>query len=465
VSEALVDPTLDDPFLMGDNEGLGGRLGDHVRQQGSWWTPLRVTLVLLGGSLLIGYFQKLPCRDTSTWKDQFQFTHVCYTDVLASWTSYGLNNGAVPYFGFNTPYPPLTGWLMGLAAFIAGRFPQEVRSGVYFDVTVVLLTICAVVVVITTALLASKKRPWDALMVAVAPVMIMQAFTNWDMLSLAFMGVAMVMWSRRLPLWTGVWLGLAVGAKFWPLLLLLGLLMLCVRAGQMRAWTTTAVTTLATWAAISVPLLILAPDGAKEFWRTNIARGPDWDSLWLPIDTALGWGADTINWRVIVVLVVVTAGVVFIVFRAPRRPRVAQVMFVLLALFMVFGKVFSPQDALWLTPLAVLARPRWRAFLTWQISEVALTVLRMLMLVGLDKADKGLPRGWWYVTVGVRDLTLLILVAFVIREMWNPARDVVRADGEDDPAGGVLNDSVDHVLVLEPVAVGVGQEVPERLDD
>ena len=126
-------------------------------------------------------------------------------------------------------------------------------------------------------------------------------------------------------------------------------------------------------------------------------------------------------------------------------------MFVLLALFLVLGKVFSPQDVLWLTPLAVLARPRWRAFLVWQATEVFLAIMRMLLLVGLENVDKGLPRGWWYVTVGVRDIVLLVLVAFVVREMLEPDLDVVRETGDDDPAGGVLDGVPDRQAQLPRV--------------
>ena len=453
MSGAPIEPTLDDPLLIGAAEGLGGPAGDHVRHGASWWSPLRVTLVVLAGSLIAGYLQKLPCRDTTQWKDQFQFTHVCYTDVVASWSAYGLDVGSLPYFGFATPYPPLTGAVMGVAAAIARVIPGASAVGTYFDVRVLILALSAVIVVITTAVLASRRRPWDALLVALSPVLILQAFTNWDVVAVALLGIAMVAWSRGSPAWAGVWLGLATGTKFWPLLLLLALLMLCWRAGKMREWSIMAVTTLAAWAAVSVPLMILAPDGFGEFWRTNIDRGPDWDSLWLPFNDVVSWGSSVAatNARIVIALVVVTIALAVVVHRAPRRPRVPQVMFVLLALFLVLGKVFSPQDVLWLTPLAVLARPRWRAFLVWQATEVFLAIMRMLLLVGLENVDKGLPRGWWYVTVGVRDIVLLVLVAFVVREMLEPDLDVVRETGDDDPAGGVLDGVPDRQAQLPRV--------------
>ena len=56
--------------------------------------------------------------------------------------------------------------------------------------------------------------------------------------------------------------------------------------------------------------------------------------------------------------------------RAPRRPRLAQLCFLVVALFLLTSKVWSQQFVLWLIPLAVLARPRWGAFLAWQVAEI-----------------------------------------------------------------------------------------------
>ena len=42
----------------------------------------------------------------------------------------------------------------------------------------------------------------------------------------------------------------------------------------------------------------------------------------------------------------------------------------MIALFLVTSKVWSQQFTLWLLPLIVLARPKWGAFLFWQVAEV-----------------------------------------------------------------------------------------------
>ena len=55
---------------------------------------------------------------------------------------------------------------------------------------------------------------------------------------------------------------------------------------------------------------------------------------------------------------------------AERRPRLPQLVFLVVAAFLLTNKVYSPQYVLWLMPLAVLARPRWRDLLIWQAGEV-----------------------------------------------------------------------------------------------
>jgi hypothetical protein len=42
-----------------------------------------------------------------------------------------------------------------------------------------------------------------------------------------------------------------------------------------------------------------------------------------------------------------------------------------------------------------------------------------------------------------RLVTLVVLVGYVVRDILVPARDAVRADGSDDPDGGVFDHSPD----------------------
>jgi uncharacterized membrane protein len=131
-------------------------------------------------------------------------------------------------------------------------------------------------------------------------------------------------------------------------------------------------------------------------------------------------------------------GVGVLVWKAPWRPRVGQVAFLLVAGFVLLNKIDSPQYALWLVPLAVLARPRWASLLIWQVTEVVLGAANLYTLIAQGHPQQGLSIDAYLVVVVFRDLVLCWLMALVVREVLNPRRDIVRNDGVDDPAGGLL---------------------------
>jgi uncharacterized membrane protein len=104
----------------------------------------------------------------------------------------------------------------------------------------------------------------------------------------------------------------------------------------------------------------------------------------------------------------------------------------------MFNKIDSPQYALWLVPLAVLARPRWASLLVWQGAEVLLGAANLLLLAHAVNPDHGLSLNVYCVFVVLRDLVLAGVMALVVRDVLRPEGDIVRRDGVDDPAGGVL---------------------------
>jgi hypothetical protein len=214
-------------------------------------------------------------------------------------------------------------------------------------------------------------------------------------------------------------------------------------------------------AALAPHVSATAPDGtavvgvnaAYRFVELNRSRAADWDTLWFVLQEATGTSLDgeqppgaapsRLNAAVAVALVAGLGGVVVLALRAPRRPRLPQLLFLVVVVFLLTNKVWSPQFSLWLVPLLALARPRWRSFLAWQATEAVLLLARFWFFLGNDDPAEGIGTGWFLTAVLLRDAVLLGIAGLVVRDVLQPRHDVVRRDGDDDPAGGELDGAPD----------------------
>jgi uncharacterized membrane protein len=246
-------------------------------------------------------------------------------------------------------------------------------------------------------------------------------------------------------------------------MLVVVLALLALRTGRWAAWLRTAVAAAVTVLVVLVPWAVTNVDGLRPAygsWRDSAAG---YGSLWLLPQTlfaepqprwvrALGLHPVTFSPGMVTtlavtgLLVAVAVGLV-LTLAAPRRPRVAQVAFVVLALVVLTGKAWPVQASLWLLPLAALARPRWRDHLVWAGAEAAYFVAVWLFIAAASNPDRGLPGPWYGTLLLVRVAALSWVVAVVVRDMWRPAGDPVRASGDDDPLAGPL-DGADDALIL-----------------
>src|SRR5690606_16406192 len=298
-------------------------------------------------------------------------------------------------------------------------------------------------------------RPWDGLLVALAPAFALTATINWDLLAVALTAAAMLMWSRGRALAFGVLLGLATAAKLYPFLLLGPLLVLCWRAGRWREFGTALGGAVVAWAVVNGPVMLFAFDGWSKFYTFSQERGVDFGSFWLIMaqNSSDPLSTETVNTLATLLMLLCCAGVAALGLMAPRRPRFAQLAFLIVAAFILTNKVYSPQYVLWLVPLAALARPKWRDFLIWQACEVAyfLGIWMYLAYTTSGDAHKGLPADGYHWAIGLHLLGTVYLCVMVVRDILLPERDPVRRSGDDDPSGGVF-DGAEDAVVFGPAA-------------
>jgi len=425
----------------------------------TWWTPLRVLVALSGLGYALGYLLDLSCR-ANNWASPDRYEHLCYSDIPPLYSLRGFADGLIPYLQTKPgemplEYPVITGAFMQVAALFTGgivRIADGLDAAVvFFDVNVALLFTPLVIAVMATALTV-RRRPWDAALVALAPTVVVASTINWDMLPLAFAGVALVLWSRRYPFAAGLALGLAIASKFYPLFFLGAFAVLTIRTGKWRAFGLLLGGTALAWLVVNLPVALANFDGWSFFYRFSQERGEDFGSPWFAM-SQYGLGsipADVLNSVSSGAFLALCLGIAVLALLAPRRPRLAQLLFLIIAAFVVTNKVYSPQYVLWLVPLAALARPRWRDFLIWQAGELLYFAAIWWFLVGYGIQDtKGLTPQWYATAVMIHILATVFFAFLVVRDILRPEHDPIRTDGfvedRDDPGGGVFDGAPDAV--------------------
>ncbi|MDX6354714.1 MAG: hypothetical protein QOF98_1617, partial [Streptomyces sp.] len=320
---------------------------------------------------------------------------------------------------------------------------------IYWIVNSAMLLICAVVLVVCVAR-TNRRRPWDGLFIALSPALALTATINWDLFAVALAAAGMMMWSRGRPVPAGVLIGLATAAKLYPVLLLVALFVLCLRAGRLRAWSAALGGAVVSWLVVNLPVMLLAPHGWAQFYTFSRTRPTDYGSFWLIIMERTGNPINGVDAYATALMLMLCAGIVALALYAPRRPRFGQLAFLFVAALLISNKVYSPQYVLWLLPLAVLARPRWRDLLIWQGAEV-LYFLGIWMRLAYVTGTKhhGLTADAYHLAIAIHLLGELYLCALVVRDIMLPEYDPLRQNGEDDPGGGVL-DGAEDVFVLAP---------------
>ena len=458
-------PATSDGFVRGLSQAIGGPLGDHAVRPGArtgrFWTATRIIMALCCLTLALHWVQKSPCRD-GDWQQNVQYTRFCYTDVLALYYAEGLNEGKVPYRDHPVEYPVVTGYFMGalgLPVHAAGeRYPSINQGTWFYDANALVLSALAVATV-GVILALRRRRPWDAAIFAVSPILFITATVNWDFLAIGLAAFGLYAWVKRRPVLAGVLLGLGGAAKLWPLFILGPLLVLGLRSGRMREWASAFAAAVVAWVAVNVPVFLLYRESWNRFFDLNTERPVDWGTLWYIgrfLDTKWNTGAPgdqgpfqwlsdhipTLNTLSYALFFLCCAGIAALGLLAPRRPRLAALAFLVVAAFLIFSKVWSQQYVLWLLPLIVLARPRWGAILAWTVAEIGYFTAFYAELLGAG-GKPVIPEGTFVLASSLRLITVAVLCGLVIREIWRPELDVVRQSYSDDPDGGIFDGAPD----------------------
>lgn len=500
-----VAPAETEPAARKFIDFLGGPVDKHGRLAGSrWFHPVQVIVSVAMLFLAGGFLTKAHCTrgsinpDTGAidldWSGNRAYVSACYNDIIPLFSGRGLDTGGFPYaYSWQEDdvtryleYPVLTGYFQGIMGWLArvSYAPVEAVSkylvpvpmaGWYFILTVLVLSLFWVATVRMACALAGR-RIWDIMLVAASPLVLVHAFTNWDILAIFFAVAGLLLFARGRTAWAGVAIGLGTATKLWPLFLLGAIIVLALRLRRFRALIIVAITTAVTWLVVNLPVMLAYPEAWNEFNRLNSTRSWEWTTIYaVAARLTLFDGFDPdgaevpqiLNTVSLALFIASCVAIAILGLVVKRQPRMAELVFLIIAAFLLFNKVWSPQYSLWLVIPAVLAFPRWRLLLTWMTVDMLVWPVLMWHMHGAD--NNGLPAEFLDVVVLTRTGLIVVLVVCVVRQMLgknlpgqqlsgdrNHADPVYRAHNGYDPLAGPLQ------VTPEKAAEHVGgQQTPE----
>jgi hypothetical protein len=285
-----------------------------------------------------------------------------YSDVLH------LYDAAVapgwPYLDRAVEYPVLTGLFLKLAAALRPDVPG------YYAATCAGLGALALA---ATFLLEDLAPDRGRLLLrwSLSPSLFFFLVYNWDMLAVFCAVAALACAARGRAAAAGACLALGFSAKLYPIV---GLPALLIATRGTRARLAALAGFAAAAAAVNVPFMWASLPNWLYVFAFNGAHPPNADSLWSLARVALGIrSVGAINAASLAAFAVLLA---FALWRLRRRPLVELTYGATLA-FLLAGKMFSPQYALWLLPFfALLPAPR-RWIAAFELSNLAVLFLAL----------------------------------------------------------------------------------------
>jgi uncharacterized membrane protein len=369
----------------------------------------RVILLLAIFASLFSFAKFSHC-EKSVWAGPDQYIHACYSDLPALFSERTFGKGQWAFSGGDqaVEYPVLQGVVMWATAQVSPDGPVS-----YFNFSAILIAL----LFIASVMVMFRARPDFAVIYALAPTEILALYINWDLWAIVTMLLSIYWFDRKREFASAAILGVSIATKFFPIVLLLPIVIIYLRREEIREAIQYCVIALGIFIVINIPFALTTPEGWWRFFDLNLHREADWGSIWYAL-SVFGINLTHINYLTLLTLLIGIALVAIFMLQSKEILSLSESAIFIFIVLMTVSKVYSPQYVLWLTPLALLALKDKRDlswFWFWQIAEVIYHFAIWQHLALLTGAHFGLPVKAYAVITIVRILAALSMAIALAR--------------------------------------------------
>jgi uncharacterized membrane protein len=346
------------------------------------------------------------------------YVHACYTDIPALFSERGLDTNTFPYSSATNSfeYPPVIGLGNWLISFIT---PSSDSHRFFFDINAVLISALFFI----SAFIVRKIAPTYQYIFPLVPAVIASLFINWDIWAVVTTLATIYYFDKKKYEQSGIWLGISIATKFFPIVLLLPIAIIFYRSNQLKQLLRYLLTTFSFWAVVNIPIAIIYFDGWWRFFKLNLERGEDFGSIWYGL-SLLNIKVSNLDLLYPLISLILFALLAYYLLKLPNLPNLSAIALFAVVIFTTISKVYSPQYVLWLTPLAVIALRKDKqliAFWFWQATEIIYHLAIWQYLALFSDAQFGLPAGGYAIATLLRVVGVSIFTYRLMRDLSAPS--------------------------------------------
>lgn len=340
-------------------------------------------LLLLGLGLytvMMAYLLRVPCR-VPDWNLAEDVPELCATVIGTGDMGVRSTDVANGFFtgGPTGDQPVLVGMITTIIGWFASNLSSllgiDVDQGIYLDLSLILLALVWLAIVAVVSSLSGSRKS-DALVMALAPVVVLVGFQTWDLWAVLFMMLALLGYVRGNPALAGFMVGFGASVAFFPVVVLLAILIMAARHRFIKDFISALICAAIAWILINGTYMLTAWDQWRAQFNTIVDSNTEQSSFWnvwndnIEPRTGVALDGGNVGQYVLLTMVLGLVFVLLISLLSRREPSVVQVMFLLLALYVLLAKDYSLNYVVWLVPLVILCRRNWIEFGLWQAVEV-----------------------------------------------------------------------------------------------
>jgi uncharacterized membrane protein len=212
-----------------------------------------------------------------------------------------------------------------------------------------------------------------------APAVLYSLNRNWDIWAIAAMLLSIYLFEKKRFQLSAFLLAVSIATKFFPIVLMLPIMIIFLRNKQISIFLKYSLTTLVSWLIINLPFVLINFDGWAYFYKFSAERGLGSASFY-EITSILIPAAkfNSVHFYILNLITVVIITYFFI--KLKSLPNLAATSFFVMFGFILFNKQYSMQYVIWLSALAVISMAYIKkghrdlliyVYVFWQASELA----------------------------------------------------------------------------------------------